>query len=212
MATIESSGNKPSTAHASKVAAITISFWIVKTVATTVGDLSGDLLSITLGLGYVIALILVLALMTTLLVAQIRAKRFHPLLYWFLILVSSTIGAEISDTIDRALHWGDVAGAGALLAALLITLAVWALRCGRIRIYPISDRPNELFYWLAVVFANSLGSVVGDLLSERFGVTLLGGIAVNVGILAMLWALQRKTGANKAILFWTAFVFTRVSF
>lgn len=200
------------TDQVSKVAAVTLSFWILKIVTTTVGDLSGDLLSITLHLGYVVALIVVLVVMAALLVAQFRVRRLHPLLYWALILISATLGAEISDTIDRALHWGNLAGAGALLACLLITLAIWQLGRGAIRIYPITERKDEAFYWIAVIFANSLGSVLGDLLGDRLGFGLLGGIAVNVAVLAVLLALHYITRANKGLLFWAAFVFTRISF
>lgn len=200
------------TEQASKVAAITLTFWILKTVTTTVGDLSGDLLSITLGLGYLTALIVALAATGALLVAQLRAKRFHYLLYWALIFLSSTVGAEFSDTIDRTLRWGTPGGAGVLLACLVATLAIWRLRRGKIGIYPVNEREDEAFYWAAVIFANSLGSVVGDLVGDRLGLGVLGGVAVNVGVLAFLILLRYKTKANRGLLFWTAFVFTRVSF
>jgi uncharacterized membrane-anchored protein len=196
----------------SKVAAITFSFWILKIATTTVGDLSGDMLSITLGLGYVTALIVVLAVIATLLIAQLSAKRFHPLLYWVLILLSSTVGAEFSDTIDRTLHWGTVIGAGMLLVCFAATLAIWYIRCGEIGIYPINEREDELFYWVAVIFANTLGSVVGDLLGDRLGFGVLQGIAVNIGVLAVLTMLRYKTKVNRGLLFWIAFVFARVSF
>lgn len=195
-----------------KVAALTLSFWILKTVATTIGDLSGDALSISLGLGYVVALIVALAVTVTLMVAQLRAKRFHPSLYWALILGSSAVGAEISDSIDRALHWGNMAGAGVLLIGLVATLAVWFARCGAIGFDPIYERKDELFYWLAAVLANSLGSALGDLLADKLGLGLLGGIAVNVGVLALLLALRYTTRAGKGLLFWAAFIFTRVPF
>ena len=198
--------------QAGKVAAVTLVFWILKIVTTTAGDLSGDLLSITLGLGYITALIVALAATGTLLVVQLRAKRFQCLLYWALIFLSSTVGAEFSDTVDRALHWGTLGGAVLLLACLVATLAIWRLRRGEIGIYPIDEREDEAFYWAAVIFANSLGSVIGDLVGDRLGLGVLGGVAVNAGVLASLALLRYKTRANRGLLFWTAFVFTRVSF
>lgn len=202
----------PVAEQASKVAAISLFFWILKIVTTTVGDLSGDLLSITLGMGYVTALMVALAVMGALLVAQLGAKRFHPLLYWALILLSSTVGAEFSDSLDRALHWGTLGGAGALLVCLIATLFIWHLRRGEIGVYPINEREDEVFYWVAVLFANTLGSVIGDLVGDRLGFGVLGGIAVNIGVLAFLTMLRYQTKANRGLLFWTAFVFARVSF
>lgn len=198
--------------QASKVAAITLSFWILKVVTTTVGDLFGDMLSITLGIGYVAALIVALAVMGALLVAQLGAKRFHHLLYWSLILLSSTVGAEFSDSVGRALHWGTLAGTGVLIMCLAAVLFIWRLRRGEIEIYPIIKREDEVFYWIAVILANSLGSVIGDLVGDRLGFGVLGGIAVNIGVLAFLTLLHYKTKLSRGLLFWTAFVFARVSF
>lgn len=200
------------TEQVGKVAAAGLSFWILKIVTTTVGDLCGDVISITLGLGYVNALLVALAVVAALLTVQLSARRFHPLLYWPLILLSSTVGAEVSDTVDRALHWGTATGAGVLLACLVVTLGAWYVHRGEIGVYPIKQRTDEGFYWLAVIFANSLGSVLGDLLGDRLGLSVLGGLAVNVGVLAVLTLLYYRTRANRGVLFWTAFVFSRVSF
>lgn len=195
-----------------KVAAVGLSFWILKVLTTTVGDLCGDVLSITLGLGYVNALIVALAAIGALLVVQLSARRFHLVLYWALVFISSTVGAEFSDTVDRALHWGTLAGAGVLLVCLVITLGTWYVLRGEIGVYPIKERVDEGFYWLAVIFANSLGSVLGDLLGDRLGLGVLGGVAVNAGVLAVLALLHFRTRVSKGLLFWTAFVFSRVSF
>lgn len=197
--------------QASKVAALTLSFWILKVVTTTVGDLSGDFLSITLGMGYVVALIAALGIMGVLLAVQLRAKRFYCPLFWALILLSSTVGAEISDAIARTLRWGTPGVTGVLLACLVAILAVWRVRRGKLGFYPIKGLQDEVFYWIAAVFANSLGSVIGDLVGDHFGLGVLGGVAVNASVLALLVVLRYKTKANKAILFWTAFVFSRVS-
>lgn len=204
-------GSQTTSAQASKVAAVTLSFWILKTVMTTAGDLSGDVLSITLGMGYVITLIVVLAVIGTLLVAQVRGKGFHPSLYWALILVSSTAGTEISDTLERSLHGGSAGGAAVLFACLVASLAIWYVRRGEIAVYPVNAGEDELFYWIAAILANGLGSVLGDLLGDRLGFGVLGGMAVNVGVLTLLAMLHHNTRASRGFLFWAAFVFTRLS-
>lgn len=197
------------TKQESKVAAVTLSFWILKIIATTVGDVSGDALSIILRLGYVTSLIIAVAFIAAALTVQLRSKRFHPLLYWLLILVSSTIGAELSDTMDRGLHLGYISGTAILFLCLAATLVVWKTRLGRLQIYPIYERGGELFYWLAVIFANSLGSVLGDLMGDRLGLGLAGTVAFNAGMLAVLWLIHYFTRMNKTYLFWAAFVFSR---
>lgn len=193
-----------------QVAAVTLSFWIIKTVLTTVGDLSGDLLSTTLGLGYLLGLFVATAFVVSFLTMQMRTARFHPLIYWSLILGTSTMGTELSDTMDRALHLGYVAGAAVFFLCLLATLALWHRRRGTIALYPIYQNQEALLYWIAAVFANSLGSVLGDLVGDRFGLGVVGGISVNVGVLAVLLLLYYATHINKALAFWSAFVFTRV--
>lgn len=201
--------DKPAAEQANKVAAVTISFWIIKILATTAGDVCGDLLSITLGLGYILSLAVALGFVLAVVTAQLKASRFYPVLYWVLILASSTVGAEISDTLDRTLHLGYIAGSALLFACLLSTLTVWHARQGRIRIYPVYEGLEERFYWLAVIFANSLGSVLGDLIGDRLGLGLIGGISINATVIAVLVLLNYTTRLNKALLFWTAFVFTR---
>lgn len=200
------------TDKACKVAAATLSFWILKVIITTAGDLGGDALSISLGLGYVIALICALVVFVPLLIAQLRARRFVPWLYWSAILSSATVGAEVSDGIDRALHWGNAAGTALLLIGLVVTLAIWFARRRAISIYPVEERRDQGYYWGAVVFANSLGSALGDLVGDKLGVGLLGGIAVYAAILALLVTFHYTTRTSKGLLFWSAFVVTRIPF
>ena len=198
----------PGASRLGKVAAVGLSFWILKIITTTAGDIGGDLLSISLGLGYALSLAVALTIFAAGAVAQIRSSRHRPWLYWLLIFVSSTVGAELSDTLDRGLHLGYIAGAGLLLACLLVMLAVWYLRLGRLNIYPMT-RHEEGFYWLAVIVANSLGSVLGDLFGDRWGLGLSGTLILSAGVLALLWLLHRFTRTDKALLFWTGFVFSR---
>ncbi len=196
----------------SKVAAVTVAFWVLKVLLTTLGDVSGDALSISLGLGYGLALIVALAVFAPLLIAQLRARRFVSWLYWALILTSSTVGAEISDGMDRALHWGNPAGTAVLLLCLIVTLAAWFARRGVIGVYPVRNRQDERYYWLTAVFANSLGSALGDLIGDKLGVGVLGGTAVYAGMAALLLILHYTMRAGKGLLFWSAFVVTRIPF
>ncbi|WP_019938718.1 hypothetical protein [Bordetella sp. FB-8] len=193
-----------------KVAAITITFWIVKTAVTTVGDLAGDALSIALGLGYVPALVIALVITAALFLGQLHLERHRPVLYWALVLSTAASGAEISDSIDRFLHFGTAAGAGIFLVCLLVTQALWRVRCGRIGFYPISRRTDEVFYWMSAILANCLGSVLGDLFGDKWGFGTAGSVAINIAVLALLALVNGKTRISKSSLFWTAFVFTRI--
>lgn len=193
-----------------KVAAATLSFWIVKTVLTTAGDVSGDLLSTTLGLGYVASLFAASAFVLSFLTAQFRATGFSALVYWSLIFGTSTVGTELSDTVDRGLHAGYVGGAAVFFLCLTVTLALWHRRRGTLPVYPIDDNRDASFYWIAAILANSLGSVLGDLIGDHFGLGIVGGVSVNAGILAIVLLLHYTTRINKALAFWSAFVFTRV--
>lgn len=195
-----------------RVAAVTISFWIGKIIATTAGDLSGDALAISLRLGHGLALLVTLAAFVPLLVAQLRTRRYVPSLYWALLVSSSAVGAEISDGIDRTLHWGNPVGAAVLLAGTLIALAVWYKRRGTLGTGGVRALADERYYWLAAVLANSLGSALGDLVGDKLGVGVLGGTAVNAGILALLLAGYRTGRAPCGLLFWAAFVVSRVPF
>lgn len=208
-----SSARTPVSAHpVNRVASLTLAFWLLKILTTTVGDLSGDLLSITLDLGYVLSLVLSAIVMAGMLSYQFRIKRFQPLLYWLLILVSATLGAEISDTLGRAFHLGNGAVTLILSACWAIVLVLWYLFRGNILSSWVRNRSDECFYWGAVIAANSLGSVLGDLLGDQMGIGLLGRTGICLGILAVLWLLKRLTRFNQAILFWIAFVFTRIWF
>lgn len=193
-----------------KVAAITASFWSLKVITTTAGDLSGDLLATTLHLGYILGLLIALGIVLSLVLVQIKSLRFNSSLYWLSILASSTVGAELSDSVSRSLHLGYIVGIAILVCCTLAILIIWRLSCGRIRAYPIFEQRDELFYWTTVVLANSLGSVIGDFFGDQLGLGLLGSIGINAGIMIILWALHYATRANRNALFWIAFVFSRL--
>ena len=195
----------------SKVAAASLAFWIAKVIVTTAGDLSGDALSLSLTLGYARALLLAAVAFAALLGANRRTRRFVPTLYALLLLSSSTLGAEISDSLDRALRWGNAAGTAVLLGSLVLVLGVGFARRGTVVFAPITTRTDERFYGLAAVAANSVGSAFGDWVGDGLRGGLWGEIAVNLGIIALLLILQRKTRISRGVLYWVGFVVTRVS-
>ena len=199
-------------AGVSKVAAVTVAFWMLKVILTTAGDLAGDALSLSLKLGYAHALIVVVAVFAALLAAQWRTRRYVPWLYWLLILCASAVGAEISDSLDRAMQWGDSAGTGVLFGALVIALGVWFVRRGTVRFAPIVTRSDEGFYWLTAVLASSVGSAFGDWVGDSLGWGLSGGIAVNLGIALLVLLLWRTSRISRGALYWIGFVVTRVPF
>ena len=196
------------TITANKVAAVTLAFWIMKILATTLGETLGDFISMTLGMGYYASLAITFAMLAVILFFQITSKTFHPLLFWTAIIATTTVGTEISDLMDRSLGLGYALGSLILVAALALTLAAWYYRDGTLRVYPIVQRDTEMLFWLAVLFSNSLGTAFGDYLHEG-GLSFIQGALVTAGVIGVVAALHYFTNINDVVLFWIAFVFTR---
>jgi uncharacterized membrane-anchored protein len=192
-----------------KVAAITVSFWIAKIIATTLGETAGDFLAQTLNLGYVIGFFVTAVLLLVVLIAQIRANTFHPALFWAAIVATTTAGTEISDMMDRTFGFGYVLGSTVLATGLAITLALWYWRKRSLSIEPIVGKDSELFFWIAVVFSNSLGTAFGDALIDPLGMTFIQGALVCSAVIGVVLALHYLTKVNGVLLFWAAFIFTR---
>ena len=192
-----------------KVAQVTLLFWLMKILATTLGETLGDELSMTMGLGYASGIGITLAGFAVVLLLQLSHRSFLAPLYWLVIVGTTTLGTEISDFMDRSLGLGYVAGSALLLAALLIILALWHIRLGRIRVYPITLRSEELFYWAAILASNSLGTAFGDMLSDNLGFSYLEGALITAAVIAVVLALHRFTRLNDVLLFWIAFILTR---
>ncbi len=193
----------------SKVAAVTLSFWIMKILATTLGETAGDFISMTLNLGYYIGLAITFSVLAFVLWLQITSKTFHPILFWTAIIATTTAGTEISDFMDRSLGLGYFTGSIILASGLLLALAIWYFRDGSLRVYPIIDRQTEIMFWAAVLFSNSLGTAFGDYLVDDAGLSFIQGALVTAGIIGAVAALHRYTDINDVVLFWIAFVFTR---
>jgi uncharacterized membrane-anchored protein len=192
-----------------KVAKITAYFWVLKILATTLGETSGDFLSMTLGLGYVTGLMITMGYFLVVLALQLLSRRFHPFLYWAVIVGTTVVGTEASDFMDRTLKLGYTSGSLILSACLLGALALWYAVEKSLQVYPIQERRQELFYWMAILFSNSLGTAFGDFLSDDLKLSYMGGALVTAGIIALVVLLHYATRINSVLLFWIAFVFTR---
>lgn len=192
-----------------KIAEITLYFWILKILATTLGETAGDYLSMTLKLGYLQSLGITVAALIILVTLQVRFNRYLPLAFWVAIVATTTAGTEVSDFMDRTLGVGYVGGSLILTAGLLVTLAVWYRRDGNLRVDPITRKDAEVMFWIAVVFSNSLGTAFGDFLIDVVGLTFINGSLVTAGIIALVAVLHYTKTVNDIALFWIAFIFTR---
>ncbi|MDP3442951.1 MAG: hypothetical protein Q8T08_08855 [Ignavibacteria bacterium] len=192
-----------------KVASITLLFWLMKVVATTLGETLGDFISMTLNYGYGVGLVITLAIFIVALLIQLNAKEYKPAKYWFVIIGTTTLGTEISDFIDRTLHMGYLLGSILLATCLAASLLVWYKKYKNLEVYPIIERNKELLFWTAVLFSNSLGTAFGDFLSDNLGLSYLHGALVTGIIILLVVVLHYFTKLNHILLFWIAFIFTR---
>jgi uncharacterized membrane-anchored protein len=192
-----------------KVAKITLLFWLMKIIATTLGETLGDYFSMTLNLGYLTTLVAMLAFFIAALLLQLSVKRFIPIFYWIVIISTTTLGTEVSDFMDRSLGLGYALGSLILFIALIITLVLWNKKYHNLSVYPIVEKSKEIFYWIAILFSNSLGTAFGDYLSDDIGLSYLTGALVTASIIVVVILLHYFTRLNRIILFWIAFVFTR---
>ena len=192
-----------------KVARITLIFWLLKIVATTLGETLGDYISMTLNLGYTVGILITLLFLLAALVTQLSVRKHIPVLYWLVIIGTTTLGTEISDFIDRSLHLGYTLGTLLLVCCLLSALFLWYKKYGNLQVYPISDRQKEIYYWTAILFSNSLGTAFGDFLGDYFGLSYLTGAMITGAVILVVVLLHYLTRINHVVLFWIAFVFTR---
>ncbi len=194
---------------AAKVPAVTFGFWVVKVLATTLGETGGDTVTMQLGLGYLVGTAIFLSLLVVFVSWQIAARRFHPLLYWATILASTTAGTTMADFADRSLGIGYTGGSALLLALVLGTLAAWRWTMGSIDVATVRSPQAEAFYWAAITFSQTLGTALGDWAADDGGLGFGGGALVFGGALAVLAALYFLTRVNRVLLFWAAFILTR---
>jgi uncharacterized membrane-anchored protein len=192
-----------------KLPQITIAFWIMKICATTLGETAGDLLSMTLHIGYTLSSIIFLIFFFTTLTVQLFSKKFHPIIYWSVIIATSTAGTTMSDYIDRTLGMGYAWGSLLLVTLLMITLIVWKSSERSLSVTNIRSLRGEIFYWTAILFSNTLGTALGDFLADSSGLGFIGGALLISGLLLLIVVLHYLTKISTVILFWLAFILTR---
>ena len=192
-----------------KLPQITLGFWVMKICATTLGETAGDLLSMTLNIGYVVSSIILFSVFLATLTGQLLSKKYHPLLYWMVILATSTAGTTMSDCMDRTLELGYAKGSLVLISLLGITLAAWRLTEKSLSVEHIRTRRAEMFYWTAILFSNTLGTALGDFLADDSGLGFAGGALLIGSLLAVVTAAYYFTPISRVALFWLAFVLTR---
>ncbi|MDZ4711038.1 MAG: hypothetical protein SGI89_01780 [bacterium] len=198
-----------STEKLNKVAQITLIFWLMKIVATTLGETLGDFISMTLDLGYTVGIGITLAFFFIVLFMQLSTKKYTPVIYWIVIVGTTTLGTEISDYIDRTLNLGYTFGSLLLVIGLLVTLFLWYRKYKDLEVYPIFGKQKEIYYWTAILFSNSLGTAFGDFLGDSLGMSYLDGALLTASVILIVVLLHYFTKINHIVLFWIAFIFTR---
>jgi uncharacterized membrane-anchored protein len=193
----------------SKVPEVTLVFWIIKILATTLGETGGDAVSMSLNLGYAISSLIFTGIFVIAVVAQIFARRFHPFLYWLVVIATTTAGTTMADFADRSLGIGYPGGASLLFALLMISLAVWYRSAGSISVNTVSTPKIETFYWVAILFSQTLGTALGDWMADTNGLGYEGGALVFAAGLALIAAAYFFTTVSRTLLFWAAFILTR---
>jgi uncharacterized membrane-anchored protein len=193
----------------SKVPRVTVAFWVVKILATTLGETGGDALSMTLQLGYAVSTLVFLAFFLVTLVAQVRSERYHPVYYWAVVVATTTVGTTTSDYFDRTLGLGYVKSSIILLCLVIALLAAWRHATGAIRVDQISSRKDEIFYWVTILLSNTLGTALGDFVATTTGLGFEMGAVVFAGLIAAVAVLRYLHALPLTVLFWAAYVLTR---
>jgi uncharacterized membrane-anchored protein len=193
----------------SKVPEVTLIFWAIKVAATTLGETAGDAVSMSMDLGYLVGTAIFAVLFVGAVVAQIAARKFHPGLYWATIIASTTVGTTLADFADRSLGVGYAGGTSMLLTLLVISLFTWHRSLGSISIETVSSPKSEAFYWVTIMFSQTLGTALGDWTADTAGLGYVGGAIVFSSLLALVVVAYFWTTLPRTLLFWVAFVLTR---
>ena len=195
--------------RASKVPEVTLTFWMMKIAATTLGETGGDAVSMSMNLGYLVGTAIFAAIFVVFVAIQIAATRFRPALYWATIIATTTVGTTLADFADRSLGIGYAGGSSLLLMLLLASLLVWHRTLGSVSIDSIASPRAEGFYWMTIMFSQTLGTALGDWTADSAGLGYLGSAAGFGALLALVAAAYFFTKLSRTLLFWAAFVLTR---
>jgi uncharacterized membrane-anchored protein len=201
----------------SKVPEVTLGFWVIKILATTLGETGGD--SVTMSWlhadvhphngGYLIGTCIFLAVFVAAVIAQIVTQRFNAWIYWLAIVASTTVGTAMADFFDRSLGIGYMGGSSILLACVSCSLAIWYLTLGSINVQTVATPKVEIFYWVTITFSQTLGTALGDWTADSTGLGYDGGALVFCAGLVLLAAFYYWTAISRVFLFWAAFILTR---
>lgn len=193
----------------SKVPEVTLVFWIIKIAATTLGETGGDAVSMSMNLGYLIGTVIFSAVFLAAVFAQIKAKTFQPFLYWTTIIATTTVGTTLADFADRSLGIGYAGGSTLLMALLFGSLFIWHRTLGSVSVSTVSSPKAEMFYWVTIMFSQTLGTALGDWTADTAGLGYTGGAIVFSALLALVVAAYYWTKVSRVLLFWAAFILTR---
>ena len=193
----------------SKVPEVTLIFWIIKIAATTLGETGGDAVSMSMNLGYLVGTAIFAAIFLLAVIAQIRARHFHPFLYWTTIIATTTVGTTLADFADRSLGIGYAGGTTVLLVLLMTSLAVWYKSLGSVSVDTVSTPKVEMFYWITIMFSQTLGTALGDWTADTAGLGYGGGAIIFSILLGVVIAAYYWTTISRTLLFWAAFILTR---
>jgi uncharacterized membrane-anchored protein len=193
----------------SKVPELTSIFWIIKIAATTLGETGGDAVSMSMNLGYLVGTVIFAAVFLIAVAAQIRAKTFRPFLYWTTIIATTTVGTTLADFADRSLGIGYAGGASLLFVLLMASLAIWYKSLGSVSPNTVSSPKEEMFYWITIMFSQTLGTALGDWTADTAGLGYSGGAIVFSVFLGAVVAAYYRTSISSTVLFWAAFILTR---
>jgi uncharacterized membrane-anchored protein len=193
----------------SKVPAVTLIFWIIKIAATTLGETGGDAVSMSMNLGYLVGTAIFAVVFLVAVAAQIKAKRFHPYLYWITIVATTTVGTTLADFADRSLGIGYTGGASLLFVLLMASLAIWYKALGSVSVDTVSSPKAETFYWVTIMFSQTLGTALGDWTADTAGLGYVGGAIIFSALLGLVIAAYYWTTISTTLLFWAAFILTR---
>jgi len=192
-----------------KVPEITLLFWLMKIAATTLGETGGDAVSMSLNLGYLVSTGVFAAVFIVAVIIQIGAKRFHPMIYWMTIIATTTVGTTLADFADRSLGIGYLGGSTLLLVLLLASLGIWYRSIGSVSVETVSTPKAEVFYWVTIMFSQTLGTALGDWTADTAGLGYDGGVIIFSVLLLLLVAAHFWTQISRTALFWAAFILTR---
>jgi uncharacterized membrane-anchored protein len=193
----------------SKVPALTLVFWVIKILATTLGETAGDALSMSMNLGYLLSTLIFAGIFFIAVRAQIKAKQFHPILYWTTIIATTTVGTTLADFATRSLGIGYTGGSTLLFALLLASLGVWHKAMGSVSVSRVNSSKAEMFYWITIIFSQTLGTALGDWTADTAGLGYLGAALIFGVLLVGVVAAYYFTNLSRTLLFWAAFILTR---